>query len=183
MASQAAKVLSIVKDEVGYRESYENGHWTNHEKYAAQVPGMVWVSTGGYPWCALFVSWVAQKAGLAGLFPRSAACSYGVDWFKNRGRWNEFPAIGAQVFFGKNGGQHTGVVVAYDATTVTCVEGNTNNSNSAEGNGVYRLVHKRKDAWVYGYGYPKFTEGITTADPSKKDKAGYHYAASASAPK
>ncbi|MEU3825238.1 LysM peptidoglycan-binding domain-containing protein [Streptomyces sp. NPDC029080] len=182
MASQAAKVLSIAKAEEGYKEGFSGGHWNNHEKYADQVPGMSWVSAGEYPWCALFVSWVALKAGVADLFPRSASCAYGVNWFRQKGRWSWYPAIGAQVFFGKDGGTHTGIVVAYDADTITTVEGNTNTDGSPEGNGVYVRKRNRRDANTYGYGLPAFVEGVTTADPSLKGKAGYSYAAKASAP-
>ncbi|MGW0876661.1 LysM peptidoglycan-binding domain-containing protein [Streptomyces sp. NPDC002740] len=182
MATEAAKVLSIAKAEKGYKEGFSNGHWNNHEKYADQVPGMAWVSAGEYPWCALFVSWVALKAGVADLFPRSASCAYGVNWFRQKGRFSEYPAIGSQVFFGKDGGTHTGICIAYDADTITTVEGNTNVDGSPEGNGVYVRTRKRRDANTYGYGLPKYTEGITTADPALKGKTGFHYAAKASAP-
>jgi LysM repeat protein len=182
MASQAAKVLSIAKVEEGYREGFSGGHWNNKEKYANEVPGMAWVSAGGYPWCALFVSWVALKAGVSDLYPRSASCAYGVNWFRQKGRFSEYPAVGAQVFFGPGGGTHTGLVVGYDATTITTVEGNTNTDGSPEGNGVYLRKRDRKSANTYGYGLPAFAEGVTTADPSLKGKAGYHYAAKASAP-
>ncbi|MFD8088983.1 peptidoglycan-binding protein [Streptomyces malaysiensis] len=182
MSTQATKVQSISKAEIGYKEGYSNGHWNNKEKYAAQVPGMAWVSAGGYPWCALFVSWVAMKAGVEDLFPRSASCAYGVSWFKGKGRWSEYPAIGSQVFYGPGGGTHTGICVAYDSTTITCVEGNTNTSGSPEGNGVYLRTRKRRDTNVYGYGLPKFSEGVTTADPALKGKSGFHYKATATAP-
>lgn len=182
MTTQAAKVQSTAKAEVGYKEGFSGGHWNNKEKYADQVPGMAWVSAGGWPWCALFVSWVALKAGVADLYPRSASCAYGVSWFKGKGRWSEYPAIGSQVFFGSGGGVHTGLVVAFDATTITTVEGNTSITGSAEGDGVYLRKRNRKDAYVYGYGLPTFKEGITTADPSKKGKAGFHYKATATAP-
>ncbi|MFE9455994.1 peptidoglycan-binding protein [Streptomyces californicus] len=182
MSTQAAKVQSIAKAEIGYKEGYSNGHWNNEEKYAAEVPTMAWVSAGGYPWCALFVSWVALKAGVADLYPRSASCPYGVSWFRGKDRFSEYPAIGAQVFYGSGGGTHTGIVVAYDSTTITTVEGNTNTSGSPEGDGVYLRKRNRRDANTYGYGYPKFAEGITTADPSKKGKSGFTYKASAAAP-
>ncbi|MFC9231364.1 peptidoglycan-binding protein [Streptomyces decoyicus] len=182
MASQAAKVLSIAKSEEGYREGFSGGHWNNRERYAAEVPGMTWVSAGEYPWCALFISWVAMKAGVSDLYPRSASCSYGVNWFRQKGRWSEYPAIGAQVFFGADGGTHTGLVVAFDASTITTVEGNTNTDGSPEGNGVYVRKRNRRGANTYGYGLPAFAEGVTTADPSLKGKLGYRYAAKASAP-
>ncbi|MCX4572295.1 CHAP domain-containing protein [Streptomyces sp. NBC_01571] len=169
--SAVSKVVSIAKAEVGYKEGRSGGHWNNKEKYAAEVPTMAWVSAGGYPWCALFVSWVALKAGVAALYPRSASCEYGVSWFKSRKRFSEYPAIGAQVFYGPGGGTHTGIVVSYTDSTITCVEGNTNTDGSAEGDGVYLKTRARKSVNVYGYGYPDFPEGIVSADPAWADKA------------
>ncbi|MEV5883084.1 peptidoglycan-binding protein [Streptomyces sp. NPDC052020] len=184
MSTQAAKVLSTARAEVGTKEVYSNGHWVNNSKYnkwLGKIPG--YGQDGyGYPWCAAFVAWVADQAGVAALYPRSASCSVGVSWFKSKKRWSEYPAIGAQVFFGGGGGTHTGLVVGYDSKTITTVEGNTSVTGSAEGDGVYLRKRNRKDAYVYGYGLPQFKEGITTADPSKKGKAGFHYAATASAP-
>lgn len=159
--SVCSNVLSIAKAEVGYREGFSGGHWNNIEKYAGQVPGLAWAN--GQPWCAVFVAWVAMKAGAAELYPRTASVAAAADWWRKAGRWSEYPAIGAQVIFGGNA--HTGIVLAYDATTVTTVEGNTNTSGSPEGDGVYLKVHRRTDPWVTGYGYPKFPEGITAADP------------------
>ncbi|QJS09103.1 CHAP domain-containing protein [Streptomyces argyrophyllae] len=184
MANQVAKVYTVAKSQEGYKEGYSNGHWDNREKYAAQVPGMAWVSAGGYPWCALFVAWVALKAGVADLFPRTASCAFGVDWFKKRGRFSAYPALGSQVFFGAGtGGTHTGIVLSYTKTTITYISGNTNANGSPEGNAVLTKTISRKSPYVYGYGLPAYAEGITTADPALKGKAGYHFATQASAPK
>lgn len=161
-------VIATAKAEVGYHEGRSNGHWNNREKYAAQVPGLAWVSDQGQPWCAVFVSWVALKAGAADLFPRTASTNVGAQWFKDRGQWSEYPAVGAQVFFGKNGHmEHTGIVYAFDADSIYTVEGNTNTSGSAEGDGVYLKKHGRRDAWVQGYGLPKYPEPLKSADPAR----------------
>ncbi|MFF1450177.1 LysM peptidoglycan-binding domain-containing protein [Streptomyces sp. NPDC058274] len=180
--SGAAELIKVAKAEQGYKEGFSGGHWNNKEKYADQVPGMAWVSAGGYPWCALFVSWAALKSGNADLFPRTASCATALDWFRSKGRYSDYPAIGAQVFFGPNGGTHTGIVYAYDSTYIYTVEGNTNVNNSPEGDGVYLRKRARRDANTYGYGLPKFAEGVTTADPALKGKAGFHYATKASGP-
>ncbi|MYX26062.1 LysM peptidoglycan-binding domain-containing protein [Streptomyces sp. SID8381] len=180
--SGAADLIRIAKAEVGYKEGFSNGHWNNKEKYAAQVPGMAWVSDGGYPWCALFVSWAALKSGNADLFPRTASCATAVNWFRSKGRFSWYPAIGAQVFYGSNGGTHTGIVYAYDSTYIYTVEGNTNTTGSPEGDGVYLRKRARRDANTYGYGLPKFAEGVTTADPTLKGKSGFVYAAKADGP-
>lgn len=177
------KIASIAKAEVGTKETYADGHWVNDSKYCrwfGKIPG--YPRDGyGYPWCAVFVAWCAEKAGIASLYPKTAGCATAVNWFRNQGRFSYYPAVGAQVFFGSGGGAHTGLVIAYDADTITTVEGNTNANGSAEGDGVYLKTRQRRDAYVYGYGLPKFAEGIVTADPALKGKSGYTYKTSASA--
>jgi hypothetical protein len=162
--STVDNVLSIAKAEEGYREGYSSGHWNNDQKYSDSVPGLEW--SDWQAWCATFVSWVAMQAGVANLYPRTASCFTGVEWFKQRGRFSEYPAVGAQVFFGPGGGTHTGLVYAYDGDYIYTVEGNTNDNGSAEGNGVYLKRRARRDDYVYGYGYPHFPEGIQSADPA-----------------
>ncbi|MFE9767050.1 peptidoglycan-binding protein [Streptomyces sp. NPDC005808] len=163
------KVISVAKAEVGYREGYSGGRYNNKNKFSPAVPGLEW--SDWQPWCATFVSWVALKAGVADLYPRTASCATGVSWFKNKGRFSEYPAVGAQIFFGSGGGSHTGIVYAYDADYAYTIEGNTNDSGSAEGNGVYLKKRARRDAYLYGYGYPEFAEGIVSADPKWGGKA------------
>lgn len=164
----ASAVISVARSQVGYREGYSGGHWNNDQKYSDEVPGLGWSDFEA--WCATFVSWVAMKAGDADLYPRTASCGDGLRWFRSRGRTSEYPAIGAQVFYGVggtygNGGHHTGIVYAYDSTYIYTIEGNTNESGSSEGNGVYLKKRLRRDVYVYMYGYPKFPEGIVSADP------------------
>lgn len=179
--SVAKKVIAIASAEVGYREGRNsNGSYNNNQKYSPAVPGLEW--SQNQAWCQTFQSWVALKAGTASYEPRTASCRTATDWFKQRNRFSYYPAIGAQVFFGSGGGSHVGRVYKYDANTVWTIEGNTNASGSAEGNGVYLKQRARRDNYLHGYGLPAFPEGITTADPALKGKSGYHYKSTASAP-
>ncbi|MFF1908612.1 peptidoglycan-binding protein [Kitasatospora sp. NPDC058218] len=178
--SQVEIVLSIAKSQVGYREGYSGGHYNNYQKYSPEVPGLEW--SQNQAWCCTFCAWVAMKANVASLFPRTASCLTAVAWFKSRGRFSEYPAIGAQVFFGSGGGTHTGLIHSYDADFIYSVEGNTNDSGSPEGNGVYLRKRERRSSTVYGYGLPAYSEGVTTADPGLKGREGFTYAATASGP-
>ncbi len=152
------KLIATAKKYVGVREGRNNDN-----RFAAKA---------GFPnhqaWCASFVVAVFKEAGLGSLITTP---SPGVDQlaagFKRAKRWSEYPAIGAVVCFGKPSDlNHTGIVVAYDADTITTVEGNTNDDGSREGNGVYLKKRQRRAANVVGYGYPAFAEGIKSADPS-----------------
>ncbi|MGK5627012.1 LysM peptidoglycan-binding domain-containing protein [Streptomyces sp. URMC 123] len=179
--SQVSKVLSIAKGEVGYKAERAPGERpSGHQKYSGQVPGLEW--SNYQPWCATWVSWVAMKAGAADLFPRTASVWTAMQWFKQRSQWSEFPAIGAQVIYGTSGSTHTGICYAYDETYLYTYEGNTSLTNDANGNGVMARKRLRRDSYVHGYGLPAYAEGIITADPSKKGRPGFTFAATASAP-
>lgn len=160
----AADVIAVAKAEVGYREGYSNGHYNNDQKYSEQVEGLEW--SDFQAWCQTFQSWVFQQAGAKDLAPVTASCWTAVQWFKSRGRFSEYPAIGAQVFFGSGGASHVGLVYDYDDDYAYTVEGNTNDSGSPEGNGVYLRKRPRRDSYLYGYGYPEYEGGIKSADPA-----------------
>ncbi len=166
----ADRVIAAARAEIGYREGRSNGHWNNDQKFSKQVPGLEW--SDDQPWCATFVAWCAMKAKVSDLFPRTASCDAGGQWFKDRGRWSTYPAVGAQVFFGTPSDlSHTGIVVSYTDTEIVTIEGNTNSSGSREGDGVYRKTHLRRSSRVVGYGYPRYPEGILSADPAYSEAA------------
>ncbi len=162
MATSPAAIIAVAEPEIGYHEGRNaDGHWNNQEKYAPAVSGLEWANFQA--WCATFVSWCAMQSGNADVYPRTASCALGVAWFKARGRFSEYPSVGAQVFYGAGGGSHTGLVVDFDDNTITTIEGNTNDDGGAEGDGVYRKTRRRRDAYVYGYGHPAFTAGPVRA--------------------
>ncbi|HET6816897.1 MAG TPA: hypothetical protein VFH66_06685, partial [Mycobacteriales bacterium] len=111
VVSTVEKLASIAEGEVGYHEGRSGGHWNNHEKYAAQVPTLAWVSAGGYPWCAVFVCWVFNKAGVLELIPGgpTASVAHFRDAAKAAGRFSEYPAVGAIALYGTAGDAHTGL--------------------------------------------------------------------------
>ncbi|MFF7467796.1 hypothetical protein [Streptomyces sp. NPDC008092] len=176
--SQTDTLIAIEKTQVGYHEGFSNGHYNNHQKFSPAVPGLEW--SQNQSWCQTFQSWAFQQAGVKSLAPVTASCPTAVNWYKSRGRFSYYPAIGALVFFGHSGGAHVGLVYKYDADYAYTVEGNTNANGSSEGDGVYLKKRARRDSFLYGYGLPKFAEGIVTADPGLKNKPGYTYMATAS---
>ncbi|MER6306665.1 hypothetical protein [Streptomyces sp. NPDC001657] len=178
MMNQADTLIAIEKAEVGYREGYSNGHYNNHQKFSPAVPGLEW--SQNQAWCETFQSWAFQQAKEISLAPVTASCATAVNWYKSRGRFSYYPAIGALAFFGPGGGSHVGLVYKYDAENAYTIEGNTNANGSAEGNGVYLKTRPRRDGHLYGYGLPAFTEGVVTADPGLKGKDGFTYEATAS---
>lgn len=95
-------------------------------------------------WCACFVSWCANECGYidAGIIPKFAGCTNGVNWFKDRGQWagNDIqPTPGMIIFFdwdnpsGSSGPQdglsdHVGIVEKVENGRVYTIEGNTGDS-------------------------------------------------------
>ena len=91
-------------------------------------------------WCACFVSWCADKAGLieAGSIPKFSGCGDGVRWFKEHDQWldgKKAPASGMIIFFdwnnqGDSGPQdglpdHVGIVDKVENGVVYTIEGNS----------------------------------------------------------
>lgn len=160
-----ADLTKWFKAQQGYQEGRKNGHWDNIEKYAAMANLSQY---NGQAWCATFVIAGFVQAGLGALIPvHSPGCDQLAKGFKDKGRWSEYPALGAIIFYGTATDLvHTGYVYAYDNLYVYTVEGNTNTSGSPEGDGVYLKKHLRTDSYVVGYGYPAYAAGIQSADPA-----------------
>ena len=84
-------------------------------------------------WCACFVSWCADQAGLiqSGAVPKFSLCTDGKNWFQNQGRWQgagSMPSPGAIIFFDWDHDgtcDHVGIVERCDGTTVYTIEGNS----------------------------------------------------------
>ena len=88
-------------------------------------------------WCACFVSWCANECGYidAGVIPKFAGCGVGVQWFKDRGLWQDRsyePRPGDIIFFdwndeyGQDGSaDHVGIVEKVEGGVVYTIEGNS----------------------------------------------------------
>jgi len=98
---------------------------------------------GRVEWCACFVSWCANECGYidSGVIPKFAGCANGVQWFKDRGQWQDGsfkPSAGQIIFFdwdnkgssGQQDGQsdHVGIVEKCENGIVYTIEGNSGDS-------------------------------------------------------
>ncbi|MDY4747175.1 MAG: CHAP domain-containing protein [Candidatus Fimisoma sp.] len=85
-------------------------------------------------WCAVFVSWCADQAGLLddGSMPKFAVCDDGIRWFVEKGRWfnrNIEPKPGMIIFFDWDGdgrSDHVGIVEKCEDGLIHTIEGNSN---------------------------------------------------------
>lgn len=172
MAYSTTAAIKAAKDEIGYRESGTNS--TKFNRWLGKIPG--YPHDGyGYPWCASFMGWVADKAGgRAGVdYPRTAGCATSVAWFKKRGRWHSTPKVGDWVHYGPGGSTHVELVVAVGSKTITTVGGNTSGSLSGRyynGDGVYQKSVARNADRIYGYGRPAYSGTPSTPAPKPPPK-------------
>lgn len=161
--------IRAASDEVGYRERGTND--TKFNRWLGTIGGYG-AGGYGYPWCASFQSWVADRAGGRADrdYPKTAGCVVAVAWFRSRGRWSSAPHVGDWVFYGPGGGTHVELVIGVSADTITTIGGNTSGSlNGAyfNGDGVYRKTVARSSPRIYGYGRPIY--GSEDDMPSEKD--------------
>ncbi|MCL2662112.1 MAG: CHAP domain-containing protein [Oscillospiraceae bacterium] len=132
--SDIQRMIDAALSQVGYQERNRDGSVGNGNitQFGA------WYGMNGQPWCAMFVSWAADQAGiLHNVVPRHASTSQGVAAYQERGLYAASgsgyqPREGDSIYFQGPNGQirHVGIVVAFDPGTqrVYTVEGNTNNA-------------------------------------------------------
>jgi len=109
--------------------------------------------TSRQEWCACFVSWCADQAGLIqkGVVPKFALCTVGVDWFQEKGKWQSggsVPTPGTIIFFDwdhDGSSDHVGIVESCDGTTVHTIEGNS-------GDAVRQNSYTVNSQSILGYG-------------------------------
>jgi len=146
------RMVDAALEQVGYREKNRDGSEGNGNmtKFGA------WYGMDGQPWCAMFVSWAADQAGIMGdVVPKHASTIRGMEAYKEKDLYSPrssgyIPREGDAVYFtSANGGRirHVGIVVAYDPQNqrVYTVEGNTDNA--------VRIRHyDLNNSRIHGYG-------------------------------
>lgn len=108
-------------------------------------------------WCAMFVSWCADQAGLidAGAIPKFENCVWGATWFKDNAGWADGsakPSPGDIIFFDWEPDgypDHVGIVEKCEGGLVYTIEGNVND-DCAQGR------YYVGDTCIFGYGLPAY---------------------------
>ena len=148
-SGQAEKIVQVALAEEGYTSPY--GYYSKYgEWYQNNIDGS-YNFKDAY-WCAMFVTWCANQAGV----PRNvikpyAACSDGVAKFKSMGVWHSrssgyVPKRGDVIFFTYS---HTGLVDYVSDGYVHTIEGN---SSRAVRKRNYSISHGS----ILGYGSPNY---------------------------
>ena len=140
MANSASSVLAIARGEIGYSRwddpdpGTKYGRW--YEEAIDRNPGNYDFGASGVPYCAMFVSWVFDRAGASCVGIPGAYCPSILAVGKSKGRL--VPASGAVpgdvVLFDWGGdgvSDHVGIVEVNKGGYLQTVEGNTNNGGGA----------------------------------------------------
>ena len=180
----ADKFVQVAVNEIGYEEKASNANLNdkvanpgsaNYTKYGE------WYGSNGVAWCAIFVSWCANQAGVpTSIIPKFAAVRDGINWFKNKGQWRDKgyrPQKGDIIFYTYS---HVEIVTGSDEENVYTVGGNTsagkNASNSELRNGGKVATHKYSlnHSSIKGYGLPNFggTRSYGNAGEATTNSAG-----------
>jgi len=151
-----SNVVDIAKSQLGYQEVGKR----NDSMYGK------WYGLNYNPWCAMFVSWCFDQAGLVATVAAQtkkgfASCQAGLKWFTTKGKI--VPVGKAQagdiVFFQFDAdaeADHVGICASNDGKKNLMVyEGNTSGDNKgsqSNGDGVY--LKKRAYSLVMGVARP-----------------------------
>ncbi|MER6826024.1 CHAP domain-containing protein [Streptosporangium sp. NPDC000563] len=162
----AAQILDIASKQIGVRENAQGGGTKFQSWYVSSPRAKETMARDGgksvyeyanAPWCAMFVSWVGETAGIRPTMGWDAYTVAHAKWFKNNGHWGTVPTPGAVVYFDWAGGKsiegidHVGFVKKDNGNgTITTIEGNTGNGAVEE--------RVRPVSQVVGYGYPVYSD-------------------------
>lgn len=149
------KLVAWLMSQVGYEA---DNKWN---KYAAELDKTNWYNgkKNGYDWCCVFADFGfyhvfgydnAKKMEFQPEKSLGAACYYAARYFKEHDAYYKTPEVGDRIFYGEDGDDHTGIVVAVNATTIETVEGNVSDS-------VVHEVRNKNDSWIDGYGRPDWS--------------------------
>lgn len=130
--SNTTKSLAdVAKAEIGYQGTNKNGKGTgDYTKYGE------WIGSNGTQWCASFVSWCVNQAGVSTkVVPKTPDCDTMESRSNSYSKWNKNSLNSIKrndvIFFAKTSNlsdsNHVGIVTAVNKVkkTITIVEGNT----------------------------------------------------------
>lgn len=173
---QAFDLVSVALTQMGYTDS-ANGI-QEYSKYGA------WYGIPRGYWCAMFVSWCADQAGIpSSVIPPFASCTAEMNKYQAMGRWQNgphwggsyTPKLGDLVFYnwhGTNLASHVGIVLYCEDGWLYTVEGNTL-ANRLDQTEVYKPVtvptppyypdivmvraHRLDSIYIRGYALPNYS--------------------------
>jgi uncharacterized protein (TIGR02594 family) len=128
-SAQRPSIVSVAKSQLGVRELTGKNDGAAVKMYLNSV-GL----DEGYAWCAAFVYWAHDQAGI-----KAVRSAWSPSWFpKDKLVKYAKPGDVFGIYFrSKKRIAHVGIIEVPGDVTIT-IEGNTNEAGSREGDGVYR---------------------------------------------
>lgn len=158
LSSQAQKIVAIAKGEIGVAEKKYNNVKYNTWYFGKKVSDKNSSGTS-YAWCALFIGWCGNQAGISeSTLPIYRSSTQYKEYFEDRGLYHKYsasyiPQPGDLIFIDWQGRRgtidHIGIVVSCEDGYVTTVEGNYSDKVSCN---TYKLNNKM----IVGYASPNY---------------------------
>ncbi len=175
--NQRTDIVNVAKTQVGYQEGGYAGttRGSNNVTEYGRWYGMQDM------WCAMFVSWCANQAGIpTSIVPSHSYTPTGLSWFKSRGRaysrktvanGGYTPQPGDIIYFkssrNSNPTNHIGIVTSYSGKTVYTIEGNTSSATiSTNGGAVAAKSYAITNTYVVYICKPAYTTGNAVSSGS-----------------
>lgn len=174
-------IVNVALSQVGYQEGGAS------TQLSGEVYGGVNFTEYGYwygaqdMWCAMFVSWCADVAGIStSVIPSHAYTPDGLAWFRNRGLAHSredvasgkyVPQPGDLIYFcssrNTNRTNHVGIVTGYSDGQIYTVEGNIGSSSVYSNGGmVSTMSYPVTNTYIVAVCSPAYTQGLErTASP------------------
>lgn len=129
--------LQIAISQLGKAEAPKGSNWGEPVKTYLKAVGITFPA----PWCMAFVQWCFKEAGNP--LPHKSGGVMDVWQHMNFYKTSQPQPGDIMIMNFGNGTGHTGIVEIAGATTVTCIEGNTNDDGSREGYEVARRIRNK----------------------------------------
>lgn len=154
------KIIDIALSQKDVKESGVNDILYNTWYYGHKVFG------GSFPWCAVFISWCAEQAGLSmDVLPKTASVSSLMKFFENNNRYHAyteyFPKVGDIMIQKSNGRSHVGIVVSIDQEGFNTIEGDVDDK-------VSQCRYRYDTTMVTGFGSPNYPSEFRQAKGLRK---------------
>lgn len=171
MSASIDRLLAIAAGQIG---GYYPGKSPYGEWYGRRVGDYGTYAAAQY--CAMFVSWCADQAGLLGtVIPLHAYTPSGASWFRAKGRFT--PGVKGirrgDIWYSSCSGlgriSHVGIVErVYSDGSFDTIEGNTSVTAAGSQNNGRRVARKRRNTAcsLGGYGRPAYPATAPTAPPA-----------------
>lgn len=146
-------IIEVAMSQKDIKENGLNNIIYNTWYYNRAVQGV------SYPYCAVFVSWCAYKAGLStDVIPKTASVKSMYNFFVQQKVFHEnigyIPQVGDLMIQRSNGASHIGIVLQADTDTFTTIEGNA-------GRGIEVCTHSYRDNTITGFASPKYPSKVS----------------------